>query len=103
MPAAGWQDVLPWNSTQTSQLTRASPVARHDTLSRGDPRLLSAQRSQTQGRRPITWLSRYLGHSSLGVTSDVYGHFEAEERKREAVAMEGAFGDVSLGRRAEVS
>jgi hypothetical protein len=44
--------------------------------------------------RPITWLSRHLGHSSLAVTSETYGHWEAAERKREAAAMEGAFGDL---------
>jgi integrase len=49
-----------------------------------------AKRALESGR-PITWLSRHLGHSSLAVTSEVYGHFEAEERKREATAMEGAF------------
>jgi integrase len=43
------------------------------------------------GRR-ITWLSRHLGHSSLKVTTDVYGHFERAERKREAAMMEGVFG-----------
>jgi integrase len=42
--------------------------------------------------RLITWLSRSLGHSSLSVTTEVYGHFERAERKREAEAMEGAFG-----------
>ncbi len=43
------------------------------------------------GRR-ITWLSRHLGHSSLKVTTDIYGHFERAERKREAELMEGVFG-----------
>jgi site-specific recombinase XerD len=43
------------------------------------------------GRRLI-WLSRRLGHSSLKVTSDVYGHFGAKERKAEAELMEGVFG-----------
>jgi hypothetical protein len=33
-----------------------------------------------------------LGHSSLDVTSNVYGHFEKTTRKREAQAMEGTFG-----------
>jgi integrase len=42
--------------------------------------------------RSITWLSRSLGHSSLAVTTEVYGHFERAERRREAEAMEGAFG-----------
>jgi integrase len=43
------------------------------------------------GRR-ITWLSRHLGHSSLKVTTDIYGHFERAERKAEAERMAGAFG-----------
>jgi integrase len=42
--------------------------------------------------RSITWLSRSLGHSSLSVTTEVYGHFERAERRREAEAMEGVFG-----------
>jgi len=42
--------------------------------------------------RQITWLSRHLGHSSLSVTSEVYGHWERAERKGEAELMEGVFG-----------
>jgi hypothetical protein len=41
--------------------------------------------------RPIFWLSKHLGHSSLDVTSGVYGHFEKTTRQREAEAMAGAF------------
>jgi integrase len=37
-------------------------------------------------------LSRHLGHSSLKVTSDVYGHFGRQERKAEAEQMAGVFG-----------
>ena len=29
----------------------------------------------------ITWLSRHLGHSTLKVTTDIYGHWERAERK----------------------
>jgi len=50
-----------------------------------------AKRAFENGRR-IIWLSRHLGHSSLMVTTDVYGHFEADERKKEAELMEGVFG-----------
>jgi hypothetical protein len=46
----------------------------------------------SNGRCTITWLSRHLGHSSLTVTTDVYGHSERAERKREAALMEGVFG-----------
>jgi integrase len=41
---------------------------------------------------PLSWLSRHLGHSSLAVTAEVYGHFEREARRREAEGMVGAFG-----------
>jgi integrase len=39
----------------------------------------------------ITWLSRHLGHSSLKVTTDIYGHWERAEPKLQAAKMEGAF------------
>jgi integrase len=40
----------------------------------------------------ITWLSRELGHSSLKVTTGIYGHWERDVAKREAAKMEGVFG-----------
>ncbi|HEX2428549.1 MAG TPA: site-specific integrase [Gaiellaceae bacterium] len=39
----------------------------------------------------ITWLSRHLAHSSLKVTTDIYGHWERAERKIQAAKMEDAF------------
>lgn len=45
-----------------------------------------------ENERPLFWLSKHLGHSSLAVTSEVYGHFEPASRKREAQAMAGVFG-----------
>ncbi len=36
-------------------------------------------------------VSRHLGHSSLKVTTDIYGHWERAERKIQAAKMEGAF------------
>jgi integrase len=39
----------------------------------------------------ITWLSRHLGHSTLKVTTDIYGHWERAERKLQAAKMEDAF------------
>ena len=45
-----------------------------------------------ENNRPTFWLSKHLGHSSLDVTSKVYGHFEKETRRREAEAIAGAFG-----------
>lgn len=50
-----------------------------------------AKRALESGRQ-ITWLSRHLGHSSLKVTTDIYGHWERAERRREAALMEGIFG-----------
>jgi len=41
--------------------------------------------------RPITWLSRHLGHSSLNVTTETYGHIEDRVRQQEALQMEGVF------------
>ena len=50
-----------------------------------------AKRALENGAQ-ITWLSRHLGHSSLKVTTDVYGHWERAERKLQAAQHEGAFG-----------
>jgi integrase len=50
-----------------------------------------AKRALESGAQ-ITWLSRHLGHSSLKVTTDIYGHWERAERKREMALMEGVFG-----------
>ncbi len=49
-------------------------------------------RVAVENNRPIFWLSKHLGHSSLDVTSNVYGHFEKATRRREAEAMAGVFG-----------
>jgi integrase len=49
-----------------------------------------AKRALESGAQ-ITWLSRHLGHSTLKVTTDVYGHWERAERKLQAAKMEGAF------------
>ena len=57
-----------------------------------------AKRALESGRQ-ITWLSRHLGHSSLAVTTEVYGHWERAERKREAAMMEGVFGVYERRRR----
>jgi integrase len=42
-------------------------------------------------RAQITWLSRHLGHSSLKMTTDIYGHWDRAERKLQGAKMEGAF------------
>jgi integrase len=49
-----------------------------------------AKRALESGAQ-ITWLSRHLGHSSLKVTTDIYGHWERAERKIQAAKMEGVF------------
>jgi len=41
----------------------------------------------------LSWLQRQLGHSSLNVTADTYGHFETAARKVESGKMEDAFAD----------
>ena len=50
-----------------------------------------AKRALESGRQ-ITWLSRHLGHSTLSVTTDVYGRWERAARKAEAARMAGVFG-----------
>jgi integrase len=52
---------------------------------------LETPKNRERGRQ-IPWLSRHLGHSSLAVTIEVYGHGERAERNREARAIEGVFG-----------
>jgi integrase len=49
-----------------------------------------AKRALESGAQ-VTWLSRHLGHSSLKVTTDIYGHWERAERKIQAAKMEGVF------------
>jgi integrase len=39
----------------------------------------------------ITWLSRHLGHSSLAVTSEVYGHWGDAAKREQVAQLEGAF------------
>jgi integrase len=41
--------------------------------------------------RQVTWLSRHLGHSSVQVTTGVYGHWERATRQAEAGKMAGVF------------
>jgi integrase len=50
-----------------------------------------AKRALETGRQ-ITWLQRHLGHSSLDVTVNRYGHWERTARRAEAELMEGVFG-----------
>jgi len=50
-----------------------------------------AKRALETGRE-ITWLSKHLGHSSLKVTVDIYGHWSRAAAKQEAEKMLGVFG-----------
>jgi integrase len=45
-----------------------------------------------EGGCQITWLSRHLGHSSLAVTSEVYGHWGDKAKREQVQQMEGIFG-----------
>jgi integrase len=74
---------------ETAKVPRVGPTGERRTFH--SFRHTFAKRALENGRR-ITWLSRHLGHSSLKVTTDVYGHFERAERRREAELMEGVFG-----------
>jgi integrase len=40
---------------------------------------------------PLFWLSRQLGHSSVQVTQNVYGHWSRSARKNEVEKLTGAF------------
>jgi integrase len=64
---------------------RADPGEKNHSL-----RHTFAKRALERGAQ-ITWLSRHLGHSSLKVTTDIYGHWERAERKLQAAKMEDAF------------
>jgi integrase len=63
----------------------------------GEPRVFHslrhtyAKRALESGAQ-ITWLSRHLGHSSLKVTTDIYGHWERSERRAQVARLEEAFG-----------
>lgn len=41
--------------------------------------------------RPLAWVSKHLGHSSIAITDRVYSHFGREAQKREIEQLEGAF------------
>ena len=48
--------------------------------------------------KTLFWLQRQLGHSSYGVTENVYGHLAREHRQQVAAELEGVFA-VCLSRR----
>ena len=79
------------SSTQrccSAAIARAGPT--HEKRTFHSFRHTFAKRALESGAQ-VTWLSRHLGHSSLKVTTDIYGHWERAERKLQAAKMEGAF------------
>ena len=85
-------------STVRRELYRAMKVAGIDRVGpTGEERTFHslrhtyAKRSLEVGAQ-ITWLSRHLGHSSVQVTTGVYGHWERGERRKQAQQLTGAFG-----------
>jgi integrase len=73
---------------QAAGIARVGPT--HEKRTFHSFRHTFAKRALENGAQ-ITWLSRHLGHSSLKVTTDIYGHWERAERKLQAAKMEGAF------------
>jgi integrase len=73
---------------QRAQIPRVGPTQELRTFH--SFRHTFAKRALETGAQ-ITWLSRHLGHSTLKVTTDIYGHWERAERKLQASKMEGAF------------
>ncbi|MGZ4303097.1 MAG: hypothetical protein ACXVE0_15995 [Gaiellaceae bacterium] len=65
----------PWADARKEDLPQLSPHLR-------ETRARAAHKSHG---------SRHLGHSSLKVTTDIYGHWERAERKIQAAKMEDAF------------
>lgn len=53
---------------------------------------VSARIASLEVGAQLTWLSRHLGHLSVTVTSNVYGHWQRGERRRQAQQLAGAFG-----------
>jgi integrase len=72
----------------TAEVPRIGPT--HERRTFHSFRHTFAKRALENGAQ-VTWLSRHLGHSSLKVTTDIYGHWERAERKLQAARMEGAF------------
>jgi integrase len=73
---------------RSAQIERVGPTQEKRTFH--SFRHMFAKRALESGAQ-ITWLSRHLGHSSLKVTTDIYGHWERAERKLQAAKMEDAF------------
>jgi hypothetical protein len=39
----------------------------------------------------VKWLQKQMGHTTLAMTADLYGHFGDEARKQQIAKLEGAF------------
>jgi integrase len=50
-----------------------------------------AKRAMERGLQ-LTWLQRQLGHSTIQVTNDIYGHWEFKERKAQ-IQLLGELGE----------
>jgi len=50
-----------------------------------------------EGNRPLYWLSKYLGHSSYAVTDARYGHWEDEEKRKQAEELGKSFATALPG------
>jgi integrase len=51
----------------------------------------SFARIALEGGAELTWTQRQLGHASIVLTSDVYGHWSRSAQKAQAQRLEGAF------------
>jgi hypothetical protein len=78
----------PYPAMAAAQIRRVGPTQEKRTFH--SFRHTFAKRALESGTQ-ITWLSRHLGHSSLKVTTDIYGHWERAERKLQAAKTEDAF------------
>jgi len=78
-----------YGAMQRAGIPREGPTGEKRTVH--SLRHIFASRALQSGR-PITWLSKHLGHATLEITATTYGHWERAERKRQAEKMEGVFG-----------
>jgi integrase len=80
--------------TELSDGTKVEPIARasaEGSRTFHSFRHTFAKRALESGCQ-ITWLSRHLGHSSLAVTSEVYGHWGDKAKREQVAQLEGVFG-----------
>jgi integrase len=78
-----------YDTMDTAEVPRVGPTREKRTFH--SFRHTFAKRALESGAQ-VTWLSRHLGHPTLKVTTDIYGHWERAERKRQTEIMEGVFG-----------